>query len=172
MKAYHNLTAAINGIRNTKSDAHLEALQQIEQNLALGNQRVIEGGSGRRARVQRQAEQEPSQSPRVQFAERKIVTSPTEAVVETTPPTGQRPAKQVTPILKKSKFVESGSIAERVKACHNTQNQSPAEPELSIAEQVATRCHQTEQANPVLYHETGKILEYRELLRHPKFKEV
>ena len=27
VKAYHDLTAAINGIKNTKSDAHLEALQ-------------------------------------------------------------------------------------------------------------------------------------------------
>ena len=130
--------------------------------------------------MQRQAEQEPSQSPRVRFAEqpvqfkptRKIVTSPTEAVVESTPPTSQRPTKQVTPILKKSKFVTSGSIAERVKARHNTQNQSPAEPELSIAEQVVARRCQKEQANLVLDHETGKILKYRQLLRHPKFKEV
>ena len=43
---------------------------------------------------------------------------------------------------------------------------------MSIAKQVAARRCQKEQANPILDHKTGKILEYRQFLRHPKFKEI
>jgi hypothetical protein len=43
---------------------------------------------------------------------------------------------------------------------------------MSIAERVAARRRQKEQANPVLDYDTCKLLEYRQLLHHPKFKET
>lgn len=117
---------------------------------------------------------------------------PTEQIVESTPhplptatvtpipkqskfvalPPHPLPTPALAPILNPSKFVTSGSIAERVKARQNTSNQMPTEPDLSIAERVAARSLQKEQANPVLDCDTGEIFEYRQLLHHPKYKEV
>ena len=79
----------------------------------------------------------------------------------------------VTPksIFKPLKYVvesENSTIAARVKARRQTQNNPPAEG--SIADRVA-RC-QREVANTVLDHKTGELLEYRKLLHHPKHKPI
>ena len=89
-----------------------------------------------------------------------VVASPRKLVVS--------PRVAHKPILKPSKYVvESDSIAARVKARRTT----PVTPaEGSIAERVAQR--RREAANSVLDQETGQLLEYRQLLRHPKHKEI
>jgi hypothetical protein len=47
-------------------------------------------------------------------------------------------------------------------------------PEETIAGRVARRQREAtiDHANPVLDQETGKLLEYRQLLRHPKYKAI
>ena len=181
VRAYHNLIAAINGIKNTKSDAHLEALEKIHTDLAPGNQRQIEAVGSRRPRVERHSdamENDTAQAPRVLFREelvqpdpkRMIVASPTEPLVESSSTPSTSPT-QPNSILKKPTVAASNSIAERVKARHHNKSpEPPTQPELSIAERVAARRRAKEQANPVLDHDTGEMLEYRQLLRHPKFK--
>ena len=76
------------------------------------------------------------------------------------------------PILRKSKFVASGSIAERVKARHNSPKHETNKPDMSIAKRVVAQQRKTEQANPVFDFKTGELLEYRQLLHHPKYKEA
>ena len=138
----------------------------------------ISGNS--RPRMERPAQQREEftdrQSPRVHFQEqliepkpiRMIVASPKETIVASSP------SPQQKFILEHPKFTASDSIAERVKARHANQhnNHTTNEPELSIAERVAARRRQKEQANPVLDFDTGELLEYRQLLRHPKYKEI
>ena len=88
-----------------------------------------------------------------------IVTLPNKAIV--TPKTILKPPKYVVES-------ENDTIAARVKARQQMQNNPPAVG--SIADRVA-QC-QREVANTVLDHETGELLEYRRLLKHPRFKEV
>ncbi len=134
----------------------------------------IEVSGSRRPRVERPAEQREeltdSQSPRVHFQEQliepsptwMIVASPKEAIVASSP--SPQPIIHPKPksILKQPKFTASDSIAERVKARHASQNdnQTTNEPELSIAECIAARRRQKEQANPVLDFDTRELLEY------------
>ena len=180
VKAYHDLTAAINGIKNNKSNAHLEALNRIQATLTPGNKMTMDVSGNSRPRVERPAQQREEftdrQSPRVHFQEqliepkpiRMIVASPKETIVASSP------SPQQKFILEHPKFTASDSIAERVKARHANQhnNHTTNEPELSIAERVAARRRQKEQANPVLDFDTGELLEYRQLLRHPKYKDI
>ena len=134
VKAYHDLTAAINGIKNNKSDAHLEALNRIQANLTPGNQMPIEVSGSRRPRVERPTEQREeltySQSPRVHFQEqliepsptRMIVASPKEAIVASSPSPQPTIHPKSKSILKQPKFTASDSIAERVKSRHASHN--------------------------------------------------
>jgi hypothetical protein len=80
-----------------------------------------------------------------------------------TPPTASIQQQQPTSILKQPTFIASESIADRVKRRRGT-------PSSSIAERVAQRWQ--ESAQPVLDFDTGKLLEYRQLLRDPKHKEI
>ena len=57
------------------------------------------------------------------------------------------------------------SIADHVKKRHRQPETTPPE---SIAQRVAMRRHK--QVAPVLDVDTGKLLEYRALLKHPKFR--
>eukprot|EP00804_Cyclotella_cryptica_P007736 CCRYP_001353-RA/>CCRYP_001353-RA protein AED:0.15 eAED:0.15 QI:0/0/0/1/0.2/0.16/6/0/947 len=83
------------------------------------------------------------------------------------------------PILKPpTHAVQEDSIAARLKARRAQQpsgtNITKADDE-SIAERLLRRkrqLNQTQAAFPVLDPETGQLLEYRQLLRHPKFKEA
>jgi hypothetical protein len=95
--------------------------------------------------------------PRVQFD-----LSPPRLIVES----------QATPIPKQPTIIASPeSIADRVK---NRRIQAPplitAADITSIAERVAQRRRQS--ASPVLDEDTGKLLEYRQLLRDPKHTEI
>ncbi|KAL7483890.1 hypothetical protein ACHAW6_009530 [Cyclotella cf. meneghiniana] len=95
IKAYHDLMAAINGIKNVQSNAHLEALEQIQTNLAPGNQRITESMGICRPRVERNNKQQGltnNQIPRFRFAEPLtttepwlIVTSSQEQIIASTP---------------------------------------------------------------------------------------
>jgi hypothetical protein len=67
------------------------------------------------------------------------------------------------PILKQPTTISSKSIADRVKKRRGTSLSS-------IAERIAQQ--QRESANPVLDHASRKLLEYRQLLRDPKHKEL
>ncbi len=87
---------------------------------------------------------------------RLIVTSPRKQIVEPQPKT----------ILKLPKYIDE-SIAARVQA---QRLQSQTTINESIAEQVALR--RREAANAVLDQDTGQLLEYRRLLKHPHFKDV
>ena len=92
------------------------------------------------------------------------------------------------PIIRKSKYVapEEDSIAARLKArraANNSVNARQASAtkvsaaaDESIAERLLRRKRQIvnciERAFPVLDPETGQLLEYRQLLRHPKYKDA
>ncbi|KAL7483042.1 hypothetical protein ACHAW6_008693 [Cyclotella cf. meneghiniana] len=181
VQAYQNLAKAIQGAGNPTNSPHLEAIQRIQEAHEPRHQRVIERHAARRPRVEPKKNtipQEPTfaPEPRVSFSEpefdgggegvieedepRLVVASPRKQVVS--PPVAPKS------ILKSPKYVvESDSIASRVKA----RRTAPVIPtEGSIAERVAQR--RREAANSVLDQETGQLLEYRQLLRHPKHKEI
>ena len=183
IKAYNDLKAALQGMKNANDSKQIHALEEIQDQLSPGNKLQIEQQLQCRLPRVESAKQElltyqpKQQHPRVQFEEprdadrlptRMIVASPKETIVASSP------SPQQKFILKHPKFTASDSIAERVKARHASQNdnQTTNEPELSIAERVAARRRQKEQANPVLDFDTGELLEYRQLLRHPKYKEI
>jgi hypothetical protein len=85
-----------------------------------------------------------------------IVTSPRKQIVEPQP----------KPILKPPKYIDK-SIAAGVRS---RRLQSQTTVNESIAKQVARR--RQEAANAVLDQDTGQLLEYCRLLKHPRFKDV
>ena len=102
-----------------------------------------------------------------------IVALPRKQVVES-------PWQQIVkpiPIIKVTKYtVDPDSIASNIKARQTTNPLSTkvaTTTNESIAERLlrCKRAEQPEQAYPVLDLETGQLLEYRQLLRHPKFKD-
>ena len=164
--AFTKLRDAIQGIQHDKNDAHMEALHRIDGTLQppAANNKAAE-----RVKPTREKEQITLTKPvpRVQFdtapptvhepPSRLIVTSPTVQVIKPQP----RP-----PILKSPKYVDE-SIAARVRA---RRLQSQTTVDESIAERVARR--RREAANAVLDQETGELLEYRRLMKHPRYKDV
>jgi hypothetical protein len=94
-----------------------------------------------------------------------IVASPQEPVVVSPKPS----------ILKPPKYdAAPDTIAARLKARQNNAQLVHDAPDETIVDRVARRRHAAaaDQANPVLDQETGKLLEYHQLLRHPKYKDV
>jgi hypothetical protein len=87
--------------------------------------------------------------------------SPPQLIV--TSSTASTRQQQPKPILNQPTVISSESIADRVKRRRGT-------PSSSIAERVAQRRRGS--ANPVLDFDTGKLLEYRQLLRDPKHTEI
>lgn len=184
IKAVQDLTNVIKGSSNSKDDAQIEAIQRIAAALKPGNQLPIEQAAERRQRIQReqiQAEKSPLtvQPPRVQTAPPPRVRFDLEANEErpfksTEPPQlivkSPKPKQAAPKSILKSKVVTSESIADRVKSRRQASQSVEHPPAESIASRVARR--RREAANPVLDHETGKLLEYRQLLRDPKHKEI
>ena len=176
VQAYHKMMQALQGIQHSKDDAQMEALERLQENLQPTTEATI-------PRVNQQTKLTDS-VPRVQFVEpeaqsepvrltvepspRLVVASPREQIVQPQP----KQIVQPKPILKPSKYIEvpSDSIAARVKAKRDQMALTNPIPEESIAERVARR--RREAANSVLDQETGKLLEYRQLLKHERFKEV
>ena len=187
IKAYNDLRAALQGMKNTSDAKQMHTLEKIQDQLSPGHKLQIEQQLQRRLpRVESTkrevlTSQPEQQHPRVQFEEprdmpaRMIVASPREQVVESP----QKPTTKPISILKApTHTVQEDSIAARIKARRATPSTAPkvtkADDE-SIAERLLRRKRQINQihaAFPVLDPETGKLLEYRQLLRHPKFKEA
>ena len=188
IKAYNDLKAALQGIKNTNDSKQMHTLEEIQDQLSPGNKLQIEQQLQRRLpRVNntRQAvplsQHDPS-LPRVQFEELRdagglpsqmIVALPREQVVKSPP------KPQPKPILKTpTHTVQEDSIAARINARQAMQsigpNVSKADDEL-IAERLLHRKRQLNQIHTaflLLDPETGQLLEYRQLLHHPKFKEA
>eukprot|EP00956_Cyclotella_meneghiniana_P018463 scaffold30756_cov39-Cyclotella_meneghiniana.AAC.1 len=177
----------------------MQALEQIQEQLSPGNKMQIEQQLHRSIPrvqnttiMQRLTEKATHSPPRVQFEEpkeppRMIVASPRKQVVKSP----QNEIVKPVPIIKKPKYIveEEGSIAvARLKARKaaasptsliNARKASAtkvaAADDESIAERLLRRRREAkvlEKAFPVLDPETGQLLEYRQLLRHHKFKDA
>jgi hypothetical protein len=107
--------------------------------------------------------------PRVSFDTTPPADShpPARLIVES--PTKQSIQQEPTPILKPPKFVDE-SIAARVRARRLQMPTVNPVTNESIADRVARR--RREAAHSVLDQDTGKLLEYRQLLKDPKFKQI
>ena len=172
VNALTKLQDAIKGIQHSKNDAHFEALRRLEQTLQPQNKQTIKTGEQvKLPRVEQQIEL-TQQIPRVRFDDspptihnpappRLIVASPQKPFVER-----QIVDSPPKPILKPPKYIDE-SIAARVRA---RRLQSKTTVNETIADRVAQR--RREAAHAVLDQETGELLEYRRLLKHPRFKEV
>jgi hypothetical protein len=184
VKAYIDLFHAIKNIPNTKGIVHLEALQQMEtiHSPPSVSKMPMLPTYKRTAIMRPRVETEPPRvdplhRTRVEPAARdeahhpRVAFEPTVDLVEYDPHleapliVTSKPRIQAT---KTSAPSPSKSIADRVKR-HHSESRQTTEPE-SIAERVARR--HREAANPVLDKETGQLLQYRQLLKHPKFKEA
>jgi hypothetical protein len=144
----------------------------LEQTLQPQSKQIIKTGEQvKLPRVEQQIKL-TQQIPRVRFDDspptvhnpappRLIVASPQKPFVER-----QIVEPPPKPILKPPKYIDE-SIAARVRA---RRLQSKTTVNESIADRVAQR--RREAAHAVLDQETGELLEYRRLLKHPRFKEV
>eukprot|EP00804_Cyclotella_cryptica_P018370 CCRYP_015487-RA/>CCRYP_015487-RA protein AED:0.13 eAED:0.11 QI:0/0/0/1/0/0.5/2/0/1281 len=164
VQAYRDLIHAIQGSSKTNSQVHIEALQKMHQVLEPQHNIVVETPHAPPPRVQ-QPTTNMQHPPRVHkhMTPQPAVTTPT--IVIPRPQTHPQPLAQVTP----HKHTEQ-SIAERVRARRRGGDVNNTHKAESIAERVKRR--RMEVAAPVLDHETGELLEYRALLRHPKFKDA
>jgi hypothetical protein len=190
IKAYNDLRAALQGMKNANDSKQMHTLEEIQDQLSPGYKLQIEQQLQRRLpRVDSTKQVAPSSQPeprhpRVQFEEPRdagrlptwmIVASPREQVINSL----QKPLAKPKPILKAlTHTVQEDSIAARIKARRAMQSTAPnvakADDE-SIAERLLCRKRQMNQIHadfPVLDPETGQLLEYRQLLHHPKFKEA
>ena len=182
IKAYRDLKQVLQGMKNSSDMRQMQALEQIQDQLSPGNKLQIETQLQRQLpRVQntliQQLTEKPKQPPpRVQFEEpNKERLQPTRLIVAS-------PQVKPMPIIKEPKYIaKDDSIAARIKARRanspaTRQTKVISAAEESIAERLLRRKRQIanciEQAYPVLDPETGQLLEYRQLLRHPKFKDT
>lgn len=164
----------------------MHTLEQIDQQLSPGNKFQIQQQLQRQLpRVAKAPAQELTvksqpQVPRVRFQEPNadaskptwmIVALPQEPIVKSP----QKPLVKPGPIIKEPTYVvEEDSIAARIKARRSATSKVTATTDESIAERLLRRKQEsrTEKAFPVLDPDTGQLLEYRQLLRHPKFKDA
>jgi hypothetical protein len=182
VNAYQKLTEAINGIQQSPDDAHIEALQRIQDSLEPGNQMPVQKFGELPPRVEQdQAKNDVltfEPRPRVQFdatvetPDRLVVAWPQEQVVRSSP---KKPIAKPKPILNRPKYIaDSESVACRVKQRHASP-QAEANDQLSVAERVENRRRgqklPTDVLHTVLDQETGELLEYCQLLKHPQFKD-
>jgi hypothetical protein len=173
VNAFNKLRQTIQGIQHSKEDAQYEAIERIMQQAQ--QQPIQQAEQVNIPRVERELTE---QVPRVRFAEepaspkepqeRLVVAWPKEQIVQPS----KSPTPKPKPILKEPKYIaKPDSIAERVKAKRQQPETTQTE---SIAERVARRRRErkVEVAHAVLDQETGQLLEYRQLLKHPRFKEL
>ena len=168
VKAIHDLTNAINGNTDPRNNRRRDTITTLANAPNPGNLLPIQQVADRQPRVQEihnkpltiatpQVQQD--QPPRVRFNLQANEDIPLHA----------SPAPQLIvalpwppPILKPSSTTLPKSVTDRVKRWHQEQPTFSQ----SIAERIAQR--QRELASPVLNQDTGKMLEYRQLLRDPK----
>eukprot|EP00804_Cyclotella_cryptica_P022238 CCRYP_017928-RA/>CCRYP_017928-RA protein AED:0.26 eAED:0.26 QI:0/0/0/1/1/1/3/0/814 len=173
VNAFNKLRQTIHGIQHSKEDAQYKAIERIMQQAQ--QQPIQQAEQVNIPRVERELTE---QVPRVRFAEepaspkepqeRLIVAWPKEQIVQPS----KSPTPKPKPILKRPTYIaKPDSIAERVKAKRQQPETTQTE---SIAERVARRRRErkVEVAHAVLDQETGQLLEYRQLLKHPRFKEL
>lgn len=174
VKAIQDLSNAIKGGQARGGNTQIDALKGLTDALRPGHKMPLQAHSPRvqseatpRVQIEAPPRVQFDAPPRVQFdvgGNEEVpfdATLPSRLIVEssTASPRQQLP----TPILKQPTVLSSESIADRVKRRRGT-------PSSSIAERVTQR--RRESANPVLDWDTGKLLEYRQLLRDPKHKEL
>jgi hypothetical protein len=162
----------------------MEALQRIQETLKPGNQMPIQKFGELSPRVeQNQAKNDALTSephPRVQFDTavntpyQLVVVWPQKQIVQVSP---KKPTTKPKLILRKPKYIaDSESVADQVKA-RCAAPQAPPDDHLSVAKRVANRRRaqqppQIKAVHAVLDEETGELLEYHQLLKHPCFKDV
>ena len=184
IKALHDLTQAIKGERNIQGAAQFNAIAKLQEAFSPGNQLVPEQYvPEQRRQIQpapRVEAEAQAQLPRVRFSTEvpKPATYTDDLRVPLDRPRVEQQAlpevkiKRRPPLIVTSKPPDEAdtSIAARVKARRQA---APAEPTpappMSIAERVKAR--QRGQIHTVVDMETGELLEYRKLLRHPRFKD-
>ena len=171
VKAYQDLTLALKGIKNSKGAAHMDILEKIEQALKPQHDTPTNNLAQQSPRVNdTNVKLTDAQVPRVPEAGTQSQPIKTPARMIVACPQGEIVPKPKS-ILKTPKYpATTESIANRVKTRHKNIVPPPTLPEESIADRVSRRRRET--ANPVLDHDTGELLEYRHLLKHPKFKEA
>ena len=194
IKAIQDLTQALKGKVNTKGESHLQALTKLQELFRPGNnndkilqqiERIQQQQQGPRVETQEQ------QVPRVDQQEAQKLAQKTTQVPRVEPNTAQQQAQTTTPPPPKQneKQVEvttqpQESIADRIRARRaaqlQPQLQPQPQPQQSIADRVKERRRNNQElaaqlkehydlANAVLDMDTGELLEYRQLLKHPKF---
>ncbi len=168
IKAIQDLSNSIKGGKNLGGNTQIKAITQLTDALRPGNKFPLHARSPR-VQIDAPPRVQFAAPPRVQF---NIVGNeelpfdaglPPQLIVESSTASTRQQQPQPTPILKQPTIISSESIADRVKKRRGT-------PSSSIAERVAQR--RRESANPVLDYNTGKLLEYRQLLRDPKHEEI
>ncbi len=185
IKAIHDLTIAIKGNKDPRNDAQSKAITKLANALRPGNKFPIQQASECWPRVQQEQVQQKHEPltihpprvqidtpPRVQFdlganEEQPFdATTPPRLIVESSAKSKHQQQPKPPPILKQPKIVASESIADRVK----NRRETPLSLGQLIAECIARR--RREFASPVLNQDTGKMLEYRQLLHDPKHKAI
>jgi hypothetical protein len=151
----------------------MEPLEQI--------QATLQPASNKHSKSPRVETELTQQVPRVRFDEappkvqepdpRLVVAWPQKQIAQ--PPVPKVTKEKPKPILKPSKYIDgsSESVAAQVKARRLQTPQAEPPQSKSIADRVARRRREKEAIHSVLDQETGKLLEYRALLKHPRFKE-
>ncbi len=190
IKEIHDLTIAIKGNKDTRNNVQSEAITKLANALRPGNKFPIQQVSECWPRVQQEQIQQKHEPltihpprvqiytpPRVRFnlganEEQSFdANTPPQLIVESSAAKSKHQQQpKPLPILTQPKIVASESIADRVKSRRETQPSLGQTPGQSIAERVAQ--WRREFASPVLDQDTGKMLEYRQLLRDPKYKAI
>mgnify|MGYP006160256745 CR=1 FL=1 len=162
VKAFHDLMATLKGTTNLKGQQNMDAITQLQRTLSPT------------------VTPQP-QAPRVNFQDTVQLRTfdpngvtpleqlaPTQVIVESpiTSPDIERPRLSIPSIPAKS-AVDNTSIASRIALRRRTTTPTPND---SIAAHLLAR--RRDCAHTVINMETGQALEYRQLLRHPKFKEA
>ena len=192
MKALQDIRQAISGKSNTKGQENLQALERMTQ--ALEKPRNNEKGSNNDALLQRIQQLQQRAATRVERQENIPQGAPrveSKRDVHPSPRVESQVQQQAVPQVKvqqtqngaRDEVQHQDLIADRVRARRAQAQQQPqVQQQDSVAERVKARrrgiaeiaamCEEMNyQANAVLDMETGKLLEYRQLLKHPKFKE-
>eukprot|EP00804_Cyclotella_cryptica_P014212 CCRYP_005642-RB/>CCRYP_005642-RB protein AED:0.41 eAED:0.34 QI:0/-1/0/1/-1/1/1/0/496 len=150
VNAYHNLVKALQGLSYTNNQAHLEAIQRIQESLAPGNTKFMEKHVEQHPRVEQEKAENAAEPitatphPRVSFCAQiaeyvkpkqgmktwMIVMSLQKPVVVLPKPAILHPPKY---------YEEPDTIAARLKACRNKVQTVNDTPEETIADRVARR---------------------------------
>eukprot|EP00804_Cyclotella_cryptica_P003430 CCRYP_002088-RA/>CCRYP_002088-RA protein AED:0.24 eAED:0.23 QI:0/0/0/1/1/1/2/0/894 len=164
VQAYRDLMHAIKGMVKTNSTVHIKAIRKMQEVMEPQHNTVIETLHAPPPRVDKPTPN-LQQHPRVQEIMAPPTAAPTPTIVIPRP---QLPTQTPTPV--KMHKQNEPSIAERVKERRCGTHTSDTPKTESIAERVKRRRMEVEA--PVLDHDTGQLLEYRALSRHPKFKDA